>query len=200
MDLAVPKRIVLLVGVLSILAAACGGSGENTAPGAANDAGGESASLNDADVEFLQQMIPHHEQATEMAELVGDRTDRTELVDFAEKIIADQSKEIDQMRSLLSDAGAEEEGGGMEGMEGMEGMPGQMDESEMKELEGLKGDEFDLAFIDMMTRHHEGAIEMAEKVTDEGENPEVAQLAATIIKAQRAEIEQMASWKEEWAG
>ena len=196
MDFAVRKRFVLLAAALSIVAAACGG-GEDPAVDAPATAGGESASFNDADIEFLQQMIPHHEQATEMAELVGDRTERTELVEFAEKIISDQTGEIDQMRSLLEDAGAEEAGGGHAGMEGM---AGQMDDSEMSELEGLNGDEFDLAFLEMMTRHHEGAIEMAQTVAADGENGEVAQLAADIIEAQQAEIEQMAGWQEEWAG
>ena len=196
MNFAVPKRLVLLAAAVSILAAACG-SGDSPALDTPATAGGASTSFNDADVEFLQQMIPHHEQATEMAELVGDRTERAELQELADTITADQTKEIDQMRSLLDAAGAEEAEGDMEGMAGMEDMSG-MDE-EITELEGLSGDEFDLAFIDMMTRHHESAIEMAESVTEEGEHPEVAQLAKAIIEAQRAEIEQMAGWKEEWS-
>ena len=179
---------------MSILATACG-SGDSPALDTPTTAGGESASFNDADVEFLQQMIPHHEQATEMAELVSDRTDRAELVDFADKIVSDQTTEMEEMRALLSAAGAEETVGGHGEMGGMSG---QMDESEMADLEGLKGDEFDLAFLDMMTRHHQGAVEMAETAAAEGENPEVTQLAANIIKAQRAEIEQMADWQEEW--
>ena len=195
MNFAPRRRFVLLVVATSILAAACG-AGDSPALETSPTAGGESTSFNDADVEFLQQMIPHHEQATEMAELVSDRTDRPELVEFGEKIISDQTGEIDAMQSHLSAAGAEEAAGGHGGMGGMSGM---MDESEMAELESLSGDDFDLAFLDMMTRHHEGAIEMAETATAEGQNAEVKQLAANIIKAQRAEIEQMADWQDEWA-
>ena len=190
--------LIAVVSAGALVLAGCG-AGDDPALQEPAGAGSEAASLNDADVTFLQGMIPHHEQATEMAELVEDRTERDELREFAAKIIADQSAEIDQMKSLLAAGGAEETAS--EG--GMAGMPGHgesaMDPAEMAELEGLSGDEFDLMFLDMMTRHHETAIEMAQQVLDAGESPQVKDLANAIIEAQQGEIEQMASWQEEWS-
>ena len=188
------RSVLAAAAVLTLLLAGCGGAQDPAIDAPSSDAA-ESSSFNEADVEFLQSMIPHHEQATEMAQLVADRTERSELQSFADKIIADQSREIDEMTSLLEDAGAEESGG-MEGMEGMEGMMG---EEEMQELESLSGQEFDLAFVEMMTRHHQSAIDMAEQVKSEGENPQVTELADAIIEAQQGEIEQMAAWTEEWS-
>lgn len=153
------------------------------------------SAFNDADVTFLQNMIPHHAQAVEMAELVPDRTTRPELLAFAEQVVADQSGEVERMRGLLEDAGAEAP---MEGMDSMS-MPGMMGEAEMAELEGLADAEFDLAFLRMMTAHHEGAIEMAEAELADGVNPEVTGLAGSIADAQRAEIEQMAGWQDAWS-
>jgi uncharacterized protein (DUF305 family) len=57
---------------------------------------------------------------------------------------------------------------------------------------------FDLAFIEAMIPHHEGAIEMAEVALENSENEEIRVLAEEIIAAQRAEIEQMEAWREEW--
>ena len=183
------RRTLVGALVLSVLAVACGG-GENPALTAPSD-DASSAPLNDADATFLQGMIPHHQRATEMAALVEERTERTELRDLATTIIEDQEAEIELMRDMLVAAGVDESGA----MEGMEGM---MDESEMTDLEGLSGEEFDIAFIDAMTRHHETAIQMAEEVLADGENPQVADLANRIIEAQQAEIEQMATWRADW--
>jgi uncharacterized protein (DUF305 family) len=165
-----------------------------SAPAAAGD-----AALNEADVTFLQNMIPHHEQANEMADLVAGRTQRPELEELAEGILAAQGEEIEEMRGLLEAAG--EDAGGMEGMEhGMEGsMPGMMDEAMMTELQELQGPEFDQRFVEMMIEHHEGAIQMAQDVLAEGQSPDVADLANRIIKAQEAEVEMMRGWQEEWA-
>lgn len=140
---------------VALLLTACGGGGDASAPRA----------FNDADVTFLQNMLPHHSQAVEMAEQVGDRTSRPELLELADQVIATQSDEVEVMRGLLEQAGAEP----MEGMDDMS-MPGMMGEQEMAELEGLRDQQFDLAFLRMMTEHHQGAIEMAETELADGDN------------------------------
>ena len=191
-----PLFAALLV-LTALVGAACGGGDDPTLT-PPTDGATPSGSFNDADIEFIQGMMPHHEQATEMAMLVEERTERDELREFAAKIIDDQTGEIDEMRAMLAAAGADEDGG-MGGMDTGGDDGGMMDDSEMAELEGLSGDEFDVAFLDAMTRHHQGAIEMAQQVLEDGENPQVAELANRIIEAQQAEIEQMAAWREEWA-
>jgi uncharacterized protein (DUF305 family) len=54
-------------------------------------------------------------------------------------------------------------------------------------------------FIDMMTRHHEGVLAMANDALTKAEHPEIRELACTIIDAQTREIEQFKAGKREWA-
>ena len=74
-----------------------------------------------------------------------------------------------------------------------------MPRAQMDELTNMKGTRFELAFIRMMTEHHQGAIEMAETELRDGVNPEAKQLATKIIADQRREIETMAKWEKEWS-
>ena len=126
---------------------------------------------------------------------------RTEIVELAESIQGAQEPEIVLMRSLLESWGQPMEMPGMDDMEGMGsdemegmdhgGMEGMMSGDEMAALATLTGPEFDQAWAEMMIRHHEGAIVMAETVLDSGTNPDVELLADQIISAQEAEIDQM---------
>jgi uncharacterized protein (DUF305 family) len=191
--------LIALLSVLVLLAAACNGAADapDTDEPPATDATDEAA-YNDADIAFLQGMIPHHDEAVQMARLVPDRTDRPELNQLAEDIVASQEAEIAQMERMLGEAGAERDDDGHPGP-GDDGMEGMMDEEEMERLADLEGTEFDLAFVDMMIAHHEGAITGAERGIDEGEHPQVRQLAEEIVAEQRAEIDQMTTWREQWA-
>ncbi len=184
--------LTVLATIVAVTLAACGSGGSPSS----------NAAFNDADVEFLQGMVPHHSQAVEMAEMVPDRSDRPELNELADNIISSQNEEIEQMNSLLSDAGAEPVEGGMDHGDMAEGdmaMTGMMDDQQMQDLESSDGQDFEVMFLDMMTAHHQGAIEAAEQVLDGGENPDVADLADEIIQAQQSEIEQMNTWKEQWS-
>jgi uncharacterized protein (DUF305 family) len=77
--------------------------------------------------------------------------------------------------------------------EEMEGMGMTSDPQELANQEP-----FDQAFIDNMIPHHESAIEMAQVVLEESENPEIRKIAGAIVDAQEREIEQMRSWRDEW--
>ena len=61
--------------------------------------------FNAVDIMFVRMMIPHHEGAIQMAELIPERTDREELLDLRTEIIEEQEAEIDLMCELLDDAG-----------------------------------------------------------------------------------------------
>lgn len=207
----------VFVFTLALLVAACGDAEDQAGPTEGppeTEAPEESqAPYNDADVAFLTGMIPHHEQAVAMAEMVPEHTDRPELVALAEDIIAMQQAEITQMQTMLDEANATDGHGGghdekadteesaeTDGMDGMDGMQGMMSEEQMAELRGVRDQEFDLLFIDMMIEHHQGAVDSSEQVIQEGENPDVRALAEEIIAAQQEEIDQMNAWREEWAG
>lgn len=175
----------------TVFLASCGGADEESAPAAPESPEQTAAEFNHADVRFAQMMIPHHEQAVEMAELADGRAGE-EVQALAEEIEAAQGPEIEQMNDLLESWGEEpmDDMGGMD-HDGMDGMDGMMSEQQMADLEQAEGDAFDTMFLEMMIEHHEGAIAMAETEIEKGANPEAQELAQEIIDAQRAEIEQM---------
>ncbi len=155
------------------------------------------------DIAFAQAMIPHHQQAVEMADMALDpKADASPAVKrYAEEIKQAQGPEIDQMTTWLQSWGAPTAMPGASGdMHGMDHsghdmggmtMSGMMTPEDMQTLSTLSGQPFDTMWLEMMIAHHEGAIQMAEQVKSETSDPEVEQLANDIITAQEAEIEQM---------
>ncbi|MER6177527.1 DUF305 domain-containing protein [Streptosporangium sp. NPDC001681] len=144
------------------------------------------ASFNEVDVAFAQMMIPHHEQAVEMARLAETRASDPEVKELAAKIEAAQGPEIATMTDWLSTwkAPAPEGHGGHV-------MPGMMTEEDMVKLQKAKGARFDRMFAELMIAHHKGAITMAKTEQSDGADPKAKELARTIESAQQAEIEQM---------
>ncbi|MEV8637559.1 DUF305 domain-containing protein [Streptosporangium sp. NPDC051023] len=166
-------------------------TGTTDAPTATGASERPSASFNAADIAFAQMMIPHHRQAVEMAGLAGTRASDPRVRKLAAEIEAAQAPEIATMTGWLADWGRPvAPGEGHEGHEGS-GMPGMMSEADMARLEKAKGKEFDRMFLEMMIAHHQGAVEMAGTELTKGVNPQARQLAETIERTQRAEIERM---------
>ncbi len=73
-----------------------------------------------------------------------------------------------------------------------------MQKTMLQRLASKSADEFDMAFIEMMTKHHNEAIEMAGLAKKKGAHKEILKLAENIIYAQTKEIKQMKLWKSEW--
>jgi uncharacterized protein (DUF305 family) len=147
---------------------------------------------NDADVRFAQGMIPHHEQAIEMAEIALDPTvgASAEVTGLAARIRDAQDPEIATMRGWL-DAWGKGELTDMSDDHAAHGMEGMMSADEMAELEAMRSEAFDRSWMEMMIRHHQGAIAMAETQVRDGSLPEVRALADTIVEAQQREIDEM---------
>lgn len=144
--------------------------------------------VNQADAMFTMMMIPHHEQAIEMSELVLGRDDiDPEIVDLAEQIIAAQDPEIELMEDWLDDWGLPSMGGAMGG----DGPGGMMSDDDLDAIEDAEGDEAERLYLEGMIEHHEGAIDMAQDVLDDGESTDVTELAETIIETQQVEIDLM---------
>jgi uncharacterized protein (DUF305 family) len=188
-------RRILLALAAAILLAACNQGGQGQEQGTAP----AEAAPNDADVSFTQNMIPHHQQAIEMAKLVDSHTDRPELHKLADSIQRSQGQEITQMRGWLRSWGKPATPSGGHGGHGDTEMPGMMSEADMRRLMAATGPEFDLAFVEMMAAHHQGAIDMANAELKDGSLPEVTRLAEQIIDTQQDEIEQLKRWKTEWS-
>jgi uncharacterized protein (DUF305 family) len=168
-------RLALALAALTLVAACTAGAADH----------------NESDVMFAQMMIPHHQQAIELADLALITTSnaRPEVIELAQKIQGGQEPEIEQMTALLTKWGqpldshaAMGHGSDMEGM---------LTEQELTDLASLTGSDFDNAWIAAMTFHHQGAISMAETVKKSGVSSEINILATAIITAQQGEIESM---------
>ena len=183
-------RRSLLALAAALLLTACDQGGDQQAAAPAT------AAPNNADVTFTQNMIPHHQQAIEMAKLVNAHTKRPQLRTLAEDIASSQGQEITLMQGWLKSWGKPATPEGMD--HGAMQMPGMMSELEMRQLGVINGEDFDLLFLEMMTAHHEGAIEMADTELRDGALPEVKRLAQQIIDAQQKEIDQFHQWNKEW--
>ncbi len=180
------KTLTAALLAASLLTLAACGNDDGTDAGAGH---------NDADVTFAQQMIPHHQQAIEMAELAETRASSQEVKDLAADIKGAQGPEIATMTGWLESWGEDVPSNDMSGMDhgNMAGdaMAGMMSEEEMAELGAVSGADFDQMFLTMMIEHHEGAIEMAQTEQEDGENSDAIALAEDIEAAQTSEIATM---------
>ena len=174
-------------------------SGESTAGSSA-----EAAAHNAADVSFNQMMIPHHQQAVAMADLVPSRTDNVAVRELAGQIKNAQQPEIDQMTQRLESwgvsPGAQEHGSQQHGSmasgstaHGTMGMSGMMSDQDMTAIENARGAEFDRLWLQGMISHHQGAIDMANTELADGVDPGSRALAEQIKKTQQTEIDRMRS-------
>lgn len=142
------------------------------------------------DLQFLDTMIAHHQGAVEMAKPAQAKAQRAEVKTLAKNIIADQEKEIAQMRRWREEWFSGKPAVNME----MAGMKDSMKGMDMKKLESSAGNDFDLEFVTQMIPHHEGAIVIAKEALQKSQKDEIKTLANAIIKAQEAEIKQMKDW------
>ena len=151
-----------------------------------------------ADIKFMQDMIGHHAQAVEMARLVPGRTSRKDLAILSERIIVSQVDEINIMRQWLRDQGAavpdstKHDPGAM----AMESMPGMATPAELSTLTGLRGTEFERMFLQLMIKHHGGAIIMVERlfgVPGAGQDDMIFKFASDVAADQESEIARMQS-------
>ena len=183
------RRTLALALLATVTLAACGDDHGSSKATIEVPAG---ADFNAADVVFAQSMIPHHEQAIEMAEIALDPTVGAgpAVVELAARVQGGQDPEIDLMTEWLT---AWEKPVQMDMSDGhsMEDMEGMMSAEQMDALAAATGAEFDQLWLEMMIEHHTGAISMADTVKADGSNPDVRVLADQIITAQQAEIEEM---------
>lgn len=192
------RRTVLLGATVALsgVLAACSGTSSNTSSGSDGHgmSSGKSSSTAVAtgragDVMFAQMMIPHHQQAVEMAEIALGKTDvSSEVRDLATAIKQAQDPEIQTMTGWLQKWGAAAPASGM--AHGGMGT-GMMSEADMEALRQASGKAFDQKWVSMMIAHHEGAIAMGRQVLGTTEDGDVKALADAIIKAQTEEITKM---------
>jgi len=167
-----------------------------------------SAGVSNSDVldaHFIEQMIPHHEDAITMAQLAEIKAKTPEVKQLATNIIGSQGKEIDQMKSwykqwfgrdLPTGKNVMTQHGMMGGNQSMHmGMMG--NETDSTRLENAV--DFDKAFVEDMIPHHQMAVMMASMLKNGSSRPEMRKLADDIITAQTSEIDQMRGWLTQWS-
>jgi uncharacterized protein (DUF305 family) len=163
---------------------------------------------NATDRAFVRQMVPHHQMATEMADMAKMDGEHAKVRRLARKIVKAQSAEIRTLRRIARDLGVEP---------AEMPMNGEMDEQTMRDLETLGVTEeesgmgmdmhdlhgakpFDRMFIDMMIRHHQGAIRMARAERSKGTDRRLRRIARNVVRDQAKEIRTMNRWREDWYG
>jgi uncharacterized protein (DUF305 family) len=155
------------------------------------------------DAGFSRDMSRHHLQGVLMANLAPDRSTDPEVRQIAFDISETQTNQAGRMEGWLSLWGLPPSGG--ETMAWMAGghshstdaggsnlMPGMATEDELANLRSLTGTAFDVEFLRLMIRHHQGGKEMAVYAAEHADEAAVRRLADTIADTQTAEVTTMA--------
>jgi uncharacterized protein (DUF305 family) len=176
--------LVLLGGGLAILLGI--GRDDAAAPGA-------------VDVGFSRDMATHHLQGVEMANLASDHSQDPAVRGLAFDIASTQTNQVGRMQGWLALWGYSPTGGDQ--MAWMDGdmhmhmsaglMPGMATEDELAQLRSLSGTAFDVEFLRLMIRHHQGGLEMARYAQAHGRTVVVRSLATSIADSQTAETRLM---------
>lgn len=188
--------------LLLTAAAGCGSSDSGSMPGmnhsstsatpsatpSATQSAAPAASYNDADVMFASQMIPHHQQAVEMADSALQKATTAEVRRLATAIKAAQDPEIKLMSGWLTSWGKPVPTPGEHAGHTMTGM---MSPQEMDDLSKASGSMYDRMWVTMMIKHHQGAVTMAKTEQSTGKDAAAVALAKKIQAAQTTEIATM---------
>jgi uncharacterized protein (DUF305 family) len=174
-------------------------------------------SASSVDAGFSWDMARHHTQGVQMADLVATHSSDPVIRSLGFDIAPTQLDQVGRMQGWLSLWGlpttnpnapmawmggmpAHDTGGmaGMPGMSGMPGstaqgalMPGMATEAELDHLASLSGTAFDVEFLRLMIRHHEGGLDMAQFGAAHAQTAPVRQLAQSIAQTQTAEVQTM---------
>ena len=153
-----------------------------------------SIQFTEADVGFMQRMISHHAQALEMTVLVETRSNREVMQLLSERIELSQEDEIAMMQDWLDDRDLVVTSQDAHHAPGFQLMPGMLTDEELEQLEQAEGFEFDSLFLELMIKHHAGALTMVENLLDQRGSAQDSVLFAftsDITSDQSSEIERM---------
>ena len=152
------------------------------------------SSYTAADVEFLQGMIVHHYQAFLMSEMAPSRTNNQTIVDLAGRIDASQIDEIDFMENWLTDRGKSIPDPTLMGHSHHHKMMGMATPEQMNKLEASNSTDFDRLYLNLMIRHHDGAIDMVDRLNEfpgSAYDPQLYEFVTDLENDQAVEIERM---------
>lgn len=146
------------------------------------------AGYNDTDVHFLGMMVPHHQQAIDMSDVLLDSdVDDAKVRDLAQRIKDGQERENEQMRAWADEWGIEKD---ME-HHSTHIANGMFHPEQLEQFEALRGDELRTAFLEMMHFHHNHVIKMTQDEVDRGGYEPLREMAKEMIEVQTAEMGEM---------
>ncbi len=186
-----PVRIVAVTAALAtaVVVSSCSKSEDHSQHATSTVSSQAVAAHNADDVMFAQMMIPHHQQAVDLAAMAAVHTTNQAVRTLAAKISAAQQPEIDTMKALLVQWDVDPAMGDHSGHGAA--MQGMVDDATMTKLKSLNGPQFDTLWLQAMIGHHQGAIEMAKAEIANGQSADMTALAKSMVTAQQAEIDQM---------
>ena len=148
---------------------------------------------------FLNAMIEHHKSGEDAAKLALTRAEHPELKTMAQDMITTDLAHIEKMKELRR------------GWYGTDGAPtALLPKDEKSDLPGVESTKdmdlgelknaqpFDLAFIDAMIPHQQGAIDMATAAAEKAQQPETRALASIIVTDESKEMDQLRTWRDAW--
>ena len=153
---------------------------------------------SDVDIGFLQDMHWHHDQATELAlTYLSDTGTDADLRVVANEILVGQNQEIGLMIQMLRNFGKADTNETDTAMTWMghptplDSMPGMATEAQLDQLQRASGPTADNLFVQLMTAHHQGGIEMATSAATNANEGMVRTFAKQIAGNQQEEINEM---------
>ncbi|MET8987682.1 DUF305 domain-containing protein [Nonomuraea wenchangensis] len=198
MDKPLRNPVLIVCGVLVLAAAAYLLFGRSGTPGDSSPEAG-----------FARDMAVHHAQAVDMSFVVRDKRPAKEISSLAFDIINTQANQRGMFLGWLQQWGLDQAGHDRP-MAWMSGhghgaatytagpaaastglMPGMASPEELARLKAADGTQAEVLFLQLMIRHHEGGVEMAEGLLDLSTRSEVVNMAQKIVQGQSSEIKLM---------
>jgi uncharacterized protein (DUF305 family) len=170
------KKISVLLLVVGVILAPNGANASTHSKSLQN--------LGMNEIMFAQMMIPHHEQAISMSETALKKSRNQAILKLSNQIKSLQGTEKSQLAYWLKATDSSMT------MDHDMQMSGMLTTKELASLKRLTGTQFDRAFLQLMIKHHQGAIEMLDLISD-SKNMEAKALAKAINSAQSKEITSM---------
>ncbi|RSM90529.1 DUF305 domain-containing protein [Kibdelosporangium aridum] len=177
--------LMAIVAAIAMAVTGCSSTG-GSSTAAAPPAG--ASTHNQADVKFAQDMIPHHQQTIQMADLATQQATGQEVKIVAASVLSAEEKEIQTMKGWLSQWGASQPDAAAHGGHDM---PGMISTTDMKALQAMSGAAFDKKWLEMIQKHLESGVTMSKTLLAEGQNPNAKAMATEIIENQEAKIKEV---------
>lgn len=192
-------RVVGIVLAAALIAGAAFAVGRFSMFGATGHA--DTPTTSSAEAGFARDMQMHHAQAVDMAMTIHAKTENPNLALLSYDMATSQQSQIGMMSEWLVGWGLPARGGEMMGWaadahdghgssaQDMAAAMGMASNEDLARLDAATGVEADCLFISLMTRHHQGAIDMVDAALQRVTDPRVRDVATKMSKAQLSEMD-----------